>query len=582
MAFDGITIASLTHELQRTLIGARINKIAQPEQDELLLTCKTSDGQVRLSLSANASLPYVYLTDANKPAPPQAPTFCMVLRKHIAGGRIVSIRQPGMERIIRFEIEHLDEMGDPCRKFLIAELMGKHSNLILCEEGDRIIDSIKHVSAAMSSLRQVLPGYPYFIAGTQDNKHNPLDAEDAASVAAVLSTCPTSICKAIYSSYTGISPVAASEIAYRAGLDANAPVASLRQEELLHLSNHFLWMMQDVRECRFTPLIIHSGREPIEFAAIELTQYADLQCEHYDSISYVLESFYAQKAAFTRIRQKSADLRHLLTTALERNHKKYQLQLKQLSDTEKRDKYRIYGELINVYGYELKVGAKKLEAPNYYDENRIITIPLDPTKTAQENAQKYFERYNKLKRTCEALSEQVKQTKNEIDHLESIQNALDIAQDADDLTQIKEEMTEYGYIRRHGSGKKQATKSKPFHYLSTDGYDIYVGKNNYQNDMLTFQMATGSDWWFHAKGMPGSHVIVKSRNEELPDRVFEEAAALAGYYSRGRDSDKLEIDYLQRKNVKKPNSSAPGFVVYYTNYSMTIRPDIEVLTLLES
>ncbi len=581
MALDGITIACIRDELRRTLTGARISKIAQPEADELLLTCKTAEGNVRLAMSANASLPYVYLTQRNRPSPMTAPTFCMVLRKHIAGGRILDITQPGMERILRFTIEHLNEMGDVCRKYLIVELMGKHSNIIFCDENDMIIDSMKHVSAGMSSLRQVLPGKPYFIAGTQEEKHNPLEAGSAEEVSATLAACPTTICKAIYGSYTGISPVIASEIAYRAGLDANAPVASLGPDELLHLANHFLWLMQDVAEARFTPLIIRDGVKPVEFAPMELTQYADCTCEHFASMSAVLETYYAQKASFTHIRQKSYDLRHVLGTLLDRNYKKYDLQCKQLADTDKREKYRIYGELIQAYGYGLPEGSKQLVAQNYYDDNRKVTIPLDPTLTPQENAQKYFDRYGKLKRTYEALSELVQQTKATIDHLESIQNALDLAENEDDLAQIREEMVASGYIRRRGGGKqKHAPKSTPLHYRSSDGYDIYVGKNNYQNDQLTFRMATGNDWWFHAKGIPGSHVVVASRNEELPDRTFEEAAALAAYYSKGRESEKVEIDYLQKKNVKKPNGSAPGFVVYYTNYSMMAKPGTDGVELV--
>ena len=314
---------------------------------------------------------------------------------------------------------------------------------------------------------------------------------------------------------------------------------------------------------------------------MELKEYADYDVEHCDSISHVLEVFYAERSSYTRIRQKSVDLRKIVTTALERNVKKYDLQLKQLKDSEKKEKYKLYGEMIQAYGYGLPEGAKELLAENYYDNNNIVKVPLDPTLSAMDNSKKYFDKYGKLKRTAEALNELIVQTKAQIDHLESIQNALDIATSADDLVQIKQELAEYGFIKKNRSAKKEKIKSKPFHYRSTDGYDIYVGKNNYQNDELTFKFATGNDWWFHAKGMPGSHVIVKANNEELPDRVFEEAGKLAGYYSKGRDSDKIEIDYLQKKNVKKPNGSAPGFVVYYTNYSLTIHPDIRDLTLVE-
>ena len=329
-------------------------------------------------------------------------------------------------------------------------------------------------------------------------------------------------------------------------------------------------------------MIVRKDKRPIEFSAIELTMYRDYEMEHMESISQMLEVFYAERNIYNRIHQKSADLRKIVTTALERNQKKYQLQQKQQKDAEKREKYKLYGELINVYGYNLQDQAKELVCENFYDNNKEIRIPLDPQKTARENSQKYFDKYGKLKRTSEALEVQLAETKAQIDHLESIQNSLNIALSADDLVQIKEELMEYGFIKKHKHGKKQKIKSKPFHYISSDGYDMYVGKNNYQNDELTFKFATGNDWWFHAKKMPGSHVIVKNKGGEMPDRVFEEAGKLAGYYSSGRDSDKLEIDYLQKKNVKKPAGSAPGFVVYYTNYSLTIHPDISGLTLVES
>lgn len=581
MALDGIVISNLVYELNQTILNTKISKIAQPENDELLLTCKGTGGQFRLAMSASASLPFVYLTDENKPSPMTAPTFCMVLRKHIANGRIVSISQPHMERIIHIEVEHLNEMGDMERKVLIIELMGKHSNIIFCNEKGIIIDSIKRVSSMMSSLREVLPGRPYFIPSTQDQKSNPVMV-NRDDVLLIIREKPLSLIKAIYSSFTGISPLIASEICHRAGVDGDLPTASFTEEQLLHIANHFCWFMDEIKGHQYTPVIVRKGKEPIEFSSVNLTQYSDYDVQTYEKISSVLEVYYAEKNVYTRIRQKSVDLRKIVTTALERNQKKYQLQKKQLKDTEKKEKYKIYGELIHAYGYSLPEGSKELEAENYYDNNKLIRIPLDPLLTPLENAQKYFDRYGKLKRTEEALTEFLQQTESEIAHLESIQNSLDIALSADDLVQIKDELMEYGYIKKNRNSKKIKVKSKPFHYLSSDGYDIYVGKNNYQNDELTFKVATGNDWWFHAKGMPGSHVIVKSNNEELPDRVFEEAGKLAGFYSKGRDNEKIEIDYLQKKNVKKPNGSAPGFVVYYTNYSLTIHPDISGLKLLDS
>ena len=575
MAFDGIVVAGLVHEFRNELIGGRIAKIAQPETDELLLTIKTNDGQRRLLISADASLPLIYLTDANKPAPMTAPNFCMLLRKHIGGGRIVDIRQPKLERIIHFTIEHLDELGDLCRKELIVEIMGKHSNIIFCTSDGKIIDSIKHVSAQMSSVREVLPGREYFIPDTM-HKADPLTV-DADTFTGLLKEKPMPVSKAVYTSFTGISPVTAEEICHLAGLDSAIPAKEYSEDILFHLYTQFTIYLSAIKEGRFTPAIYYDGREPKEFAALPLNHFDGYECREYASISEVLSTFYSTRSLLTRIRQKSADLRHIVQTALERNRKKYDLQLRQLKDTENREKFRIYGELINAYGYNVEEDARKLDALNYYT-NEMVSIPLDPTKTPQENAQRYFAKYNKQKRTFEALSELSKETLEDINYLESVQTALDIALTEEDLAQIREELAGAGYIRRRFTKKKVRIKNEPLHYISSDDYHIYVGKNNLQNEELTFHFASGNDWWFHAKQAPGSHVIVKSNGAELPDRTFEEAGRLAAYYSSMRGSDKVEIDYVQKKHVKKPNGAKPGFVVYYTNYSLVIDSDISGIT----
>lgn len=581
MAFDGITIANMVKEFQDTIVGGKINKIAQPEADELLITIKNNKTQYRLLISASASLPLIYFTDKNKISPLTAPNFCMLLRKHIGSGKIISVTQPDMERAIEFRIEHLNELGDLCYKTLVVEIMGKHSNIIFLNEERMILDSIKHISGNVSSVREVLPGRDYFLPKTQE-KYNPLTVSEEAFFSFVCEK-PTTLAKALYTSLTGISPCIAEEICYRASLDGSQPAKSLDGPAKEHLFHTFARVMEDVKGGNFQPNIVYNEKEePVEYAALPLTKYGDAPVKKFSSMSQVLEQYYAQKDQITRIRQKSSDLRRIVQTALERNRKKLDLQSKQMKDTQKMDKYKVYGELINTYGYNLEEGCKSFKALNYYT-NEEITIPLDPTMSPQENAKKYFDRYNKLKRTAQALEEQLKDTQEEIQHLESISTALDIALQENDLSQIKDELTEYGYIKKHYSGnkKKAMAKSKPLHYISSDGYHIYVGKNNYQNDELTFKFATGNDWWFHAKKMAGSHVIVKSNNEELPDRTFEEAGRLAAYYSSGRTAPKVEIDYIQKKHVKKPNGAKPGFVVYYTNYSLMIEPDISGIEQVE-
>lgn len=579
MAFDGITVANLQYELQHALEGGRISKIAQPETDELILTVKSAGGNYRLFISASASLPLLYLTQNNKPSPLTAPGFCMLLRKHIGGGRIVSITQPGLERILCFHIEHLDEMGDLCRKKLIVELMGKHSNIIFCDENDRIIDSIKHVSANMSSVREVLPGRTWFIPDTQ-SKADPWTVSQEDFVDG-LREKPMNLSKALYQSLTGISPILSEELCYRAGLDSFRPAGAYTDDELAGLYMQLSLFMMEVKKGNFAPQIVYEHHEPKEYISFPYQIFLGYESSSFSSISEVLERYYAEKNIVTRMRQKSADLRKIVQSALERNQRKLQLQTKQMQDTQKMDKYRIYGELIHTYGYSIEPGAKSFEAVNYYT-NEMVTVPLDPQLTPAENAKKYFDRYGKLKRTKEALTTLLQETKEEIEHLDTILMSMDFAMTEADLSQIRQELSASGYIKKHaGKNKRERTTSRPFHYISSDGFDIYVGKNNIQNEELTFKTASGNDWWFHAKGQAGSHVIVKCGNTELPDRTFEEAASLAAWYSKGRKAPKVDIDYIQKKHVKKVNGAKPGFVIYHTNYSMTISPDISSVRLAE-
>ncbi len=581
MAFDGVTIASIVRELNEKILDGRIYKIAQPEKDELLLTIKASGEQYRLMLSADASLPLIYLTQENKKSPMTAPNFCMLLRKHLQNGRIVAITQPGLERVIQFDIEHLDEMGDLCRKTLAMELMGKHSNIIFYDDQKKILDSIKHISGMVSSVREVLPGRTYFIPETEDKvdfvQNSNLIAEFGERI--VAKAMP--VYKSIYSNYVGISPILAQEICYRAGVDSDLPAGALSDVQTTALQKAFEEFAESISEGEFSPHIVYDAQEtPIEFGVLPFTIYEENKKQEFDSISEVLYTYYAQKSAKTRIRQKSADLHRIVSTALERNVKKYDLQCRQLKDTEKREKYKVYGELLHTYGYGVEPQAKSTTVMNYYT-NEEITIPLDPDLTAMENAAKYFDKYGKLKRTYEALTEFVKETKAEIDHLESVMNALDIAEKEADLAQIKEELIQSGYIRYKGGRKKEKVTSRPFHFISSDGFDMYVGRNNFQNEEITFQLAQGNDWWFHAKGMPGSHVIVKSGGKEMPDRTFEEAGRLAAHFSKAKGQDKVEIDYIERKHVKKPSGGKPGFVVYYTNYSLLIDADISGIRQVE-
>lgn len=586
MAFDGFTTRALQKELSEKLTGARIYRIVQPEADELLLTLRPEasrgGGQVRLLLCADATLPLVYLTSQNKPAPNTAPTFCMLLRKYLQNGKIVSVTQPGLERILRFEVEHLNEMGDLCRHVLVIELMGKHSNIILLDD-DVILDSIKHISQMVSSVREVLPGRPYFVPETQ-GKSNPFE-EAREHFFSLLSSESLPASRFLMTHYNGFSTQMSEETVFRARLSQDRSVSELSSEDGEKFWETFQVLLADTSAGNFQPAVYYhlgaadavSGGEPVEYSPLPLSMYRDLPEKHYASISELIENYYREKNALTRIRQKSADLRKIVQTILERDLHKYDLQSRQMKDTDKREKYRVYGELLNTYGYNIPAGASSAELDNYYTGEKL-TVPLDPTKTPLENAKRYFDRYTKLKRTREALETLMKDVKAEIDQLENIREALSLSVTEGDLAQIRAEMEESGFVRRHtekGKGSRKGPsripEAKPLHFRSSDGYDIYVGKNNLQNEELTFHVAKPTDIWFHANDIAGSHVILKTEGtpfEQVPDRAFEEAASLAAYYSKGREAGRVEVDYLERKNVKKPSGARPGFVIYHTNYSI--------------
>jgi len=575
MALDGITVACLVHEWQKTLVGGRITKIAQPEPDALLLTIKNYD-TYRLHLSASASLPLACLIPDNRPSPLTAPAFCMLLRKHLTNARILGIDQPDLERVIRFTLEHLDEMGDTRVKYLYIELMGKHSNIIFCDDTLTVIDSIKRVSQMVSSVREVLPGRNYFIPKTTDKLSLTEDTPEALTAA--IRSFGGDLRRAIYMTVTGLSPLMANELLHRAGMDSIENTAECDDNALSRLGEALSALRDDIVNGRFAPTGAFKDGIPTEYAAVPLSVYADYpqyEVRSFDSMSELLVSYCEAKELSTRIRQKSAELRRTVQTAIERVSKKLDLQEKQYADTQKKDRFRIYGELLTTYGYSAVSGASSFTCTNYYD-NSEITIPLDETLSPMDNAKRYFDRYSKLKRTGEALQEHIAESRGELAHLESVRDSLEYAGDEADLADIRRELTDFGYLRfRRERGDKRGTKklsSRPYHYRTADGFDIYVGKNNYQNEELTHRLAAGNDWWFHAKGVPGSHVLLRCGGAEVPDSVFELAGSLAAYYSKRRDSHKVEVDYLLKKYVKKPAGGKPGLVVYYTNYSLVAEP----------
>lgn len=586
MSFDGSVVAGITKELKDKLTGGYITKIAQPEKDALVLTIKNNRTGYKLFLSANASLPLAYITEENRKSPMTAPNFCMLLRKHLGSAKILDITEPGLERIIRIKTEHLDEMGDLSVKHLVIELMGKYSNIILLDDDEKVLDSIKHVSMLVSSVREILPGKNYFVP-VQEGRINPFEA-DIDYFTDVVVKKPTSVGKAIYTSFTGFSPQLANEICSLSCLDADQSTASLNADDIITLFNNFNKFISFIKNGEFTPTIYYGNSfEPKAFAAFNLSIYSDMESRTFPGFSSLLEEFYNSKDKTDRIRQKSADLRKLITNAISRTSNKLDIFAKQLRDTENRDKFRIYGELITTYGYQADDGDKVLTCTDYYS-GKEVNINLDTTIPVMANAKKYFDKYARLKRTYEAVLVQEEEARAELIHLESIKMSLDIAENEEDLSEIRKELENAGYAKKTGNnskkGKAKEAKGTPLHFISSDGFDIYVGKNNIQNDYLTFKLASNSDWWFHAKKTAGSHVLLVTGGRDVPDRAFEEAGKLAVHYSSfntsslpSGDGTKHEVDYVQKKEVKKPNGAKPGFVVYYTNYSLTADSDISEL-----
>lgn len=581
MAFDGVAVAAIVSELNSLLISGRITKISQPEADEVILTVKTNEDTYKLLLSASASLPVLYITTQNKTNPMTAPNFCMVLRKHLQGGRIISITQPGLERVINIEAEHLNEMGDLCKRTLILEVMGKHSNLILIDEENRIIDALKHVGSMMSSVREVLPGRDYFIPNTSEKAE--LLYTDKDKIFQVFKSFKKPLSEAIYQNFIGISPKLAQSICFDARIHSSIMANELNTAQLEALYDSISRLKSEILTRKFTPKMLLENRKNSDFTVVSFHSYPPENVKNYDSVSELLSDFYSSKRNADNMKQKAYDLTKHVHTILERDIKKYDLQQKQLNDAKDREKYKLYGELLNAYAYQIPSGEKKAEVLNYYT-NETVTIPLNEFLSVPENARKYYDKYNKMKRTASALSHQIEETGNEIETLETISTFLSLASSAEELSQIREEMIQKGFLRKTPGKKEKKKKVKPMHYRFMN-YDIYVGKNNLQNEELTFGIATGNDWWFHAKAVPGSHVVVRAEFEnqaeewDMPDEVFEAAAALAAKYSKNGEQDKVEVDYLRKKKVKKPSGANPGFVVYYSNYSMTISPDIERFAL---
>lgn len=579
MALDGITVSSIVCELTNKLLGGRIDKIYQPQKDEIIIAVRSIGSNFKLLLSANSSHPRIQLTNVNKDNPMTPPMFCMVLRKHIAGSKITNIYQPEFERVVVIELDSLNEMGDMTTKQLIIEIMGKHSNIILVDEHNKILDSIKHVSHETSSVREVLPGKTYDAPPSQ-GKLNPEKLGKDKFLEIFSQKTSLKLQHIIYQSYTGISPIIASEICHRAGIDASLHGEELDIDGRKQLYSAFFSVMNSVKTAAFTPEIIYENKtgKVLEFSPIEMTQYHNLTKVSYSSISALLETFYTQRDNAYHIKQKAHDMRRLVVSNIERCVKKKEIQIKTQKDNKGLEKWKLKGELLTANIYAIEKGMNTITVTNYYEEGLPkINISLDTTKTPSENAQKYYNKYNKAKRTLAALEIQKKQNDEELAYLEGVLIAIDTSTDEADLNDIRSELIEQGFIKRKRGDKKNAKqqkKSKPLHFISSDGFDIYVGKSNIQNDDLTIHFAKSNDIWLHTKSIPGSHVIISTKEATtVPDQTIIEAANLAAYNSKGKDGGNVPVDYCPRKNVKKPSGSKPGLVIYENNKTIYITPD---------
>lgn len=578
MALDGITTAAIVHELRTHLIGGRIDKIHQPTADEIRFTVRGKGVVHKVLITANSSNPRIHFTETVRENPMTAPLFCMVLRKHIAGGKIVDICQPDFERIVIIKIEASNEMGDLTEKRLILEIMGKHSNLILTDENDCILDSIKRITHEKSSVREVLPGKTYCFPPNQD-KRNPLLLERADFFSALHQQEGRRLQDFLYKSYTGISPIMAAEVCALADLDATAACQEITAAQGEALFSAFHALLTEVAQAHFAPRIYYhpDSQRILDFAVLPMSQFATLESKSFPTVSTLLEGFYQQRDQTNHIRQKAHDMRRLVLTNIERCVKKQEIQQKTLQDVADMDTWKKKGELLTANIYAVPQGVTTFTTTDFYDPKmKELCISLDPEKTAAENAQKYFSRYNKAKRTLAALEVQQKQNAEELQYLESVLNGLESAADEADLAEIRAELAESGFVRRQQpkKGAPRPKKAKPLHYVSSDGFDIFVGKSNLQNDELTLRIADSADIWMHTKDIPGSHVIIRTNGSgEAPVSTLEEAANLAAYYSKAKNSSMVPVDYTLRKNVKKPNGAKPGMVIYLTNRTIYITPD---------
>lgn len=584
MAFDGFVTHSIVSELNSILISGKIDKIYQPEKDEITVSVRTHSGTYRLLLSAATSNPRLHLSEAPRQNPINAPLFCMILRKHLIGGKITAITQQGFDRIVKFDIECYTEMGDLTTKSLIIEIMGKHSNIILIQDNNKITDSIKHVDFTTSAVRQVLPGLIYELPPKQDKTEpNALSVSELAHKLQELGN-DILLDKFLVSEFIGMSPLMAREIVFRYAGDTKVFSSSVNSEDF---SKHVFTFFDSVINGNETPSVIKDNDtgKPLSFSCVNLTQYRGLsKIVINDSISYAVEEFFSSRDLHDRLTQKASGTVKIINNNIDRCEKKISIHQEILTKSKNRDKYKIYGDLLTANLYRMEPNAESITVQNYYSENcEDITIPLKPELSPSRNAQRYYKLYTKAKTAEEHSTLQLEEARTELEYLETVLDSVTRAETYDDISEIREELREQGYISSGNSKKKKnSKKTKPMEFVSSDGYTILVGRNNKQNDELTIRNSYSTDMWLHTKNIPGSHVLIRTNGTgEVPDNTLVEAAQIAAYFSKAQKSKGVGVDYTLIKNIRKPNGSNPGFVIYDTNYTVFVDPDEKLVEKLK-
>lgn len=586
MALDGITLRSLVHEMKSKLVNGKIDKITQPEKDEIWLTIRNEKQNHKLLISANSSTPRIhFVNDAKKENPLTAPMFLMLLRKHIGNGTIKSVEQRSTERIVEISIDAYDELRVLKNKTLIIELMGKHSNIILIHSEDRkIIDSIKRVSLNISSVREVLPGLTYqYPPGHK--KISPIHRLDENEFRSLCSNFHSEIYKFFYMSYEGMSPTISKEICYRANIESTEIASSLTDVKIEKLWGAFFRMMSKIEQHEYNPCIViqKNPHTILDFSSVLLTNHETMELVEYQSIHTACEEFYVLKDKTERIQQRTSALRKKIQTRLDTLKHKTEKQNSEISSSMLLDKDKLYGELLTSFIYQIKTGMSEITLDNFYNDNEKITIPLDVQKSPSENIQRYFKRYQKSKNRIEELTEQLEIAQKEISYLENVLLSISQIENYDEISEIQDELAKQGYIRRPTNHKsKKETMSSPMEFTSSDGTTILVGKNNTQNDRLTLKISSPSDTWLHTKDIPGSHVIIRAKQQDISEKTLYEAGVLAAYYSKGKFSSNVPVDYTERKNVKKPSGAKPGMVIYVNNSTIYVTPEESIVEQLKT